>query len=44
MKPMTKRHAPGPCRERALAWVRDPAVWVWAVVGLLALLPLRALA
>jgi hypothetical protein len=30
------------CRARALAWARDPAVWAWAVVGLLALLPLRA--
>lgn len=30
------------CRERAIAWARDPAVWAWAVVGLLALLPLRA--
>jgi hypothetical protein len=30
------------CDLRAVGWVRDPAVWAWAVVVLLALLPLRA--
>lgn len=27
---------------RARGWFRDPAVWAWGVVGLLALLPLRS--
>lgn len=36
------KHEPASmCRTRALAWARDPAVWAWMVVGLLALLPLR---
>ena len=29
-------------RERARGWFRDPALWVWLAVGLLALLPLRS--
>jgi hypothetical protein len=37
-----KRELSSPCIDSALAWARDPAVWAWAVVGLLALLPLRA--
>lgn len=28
--------------KRARGWFRDPALWAWAVVGLLALLPLRS--
>ncbi len=36
-----KRDA-APCRERARSWARDPAVWAWTFVGLLALLPLGA--
>ena len=27
-------------RKRARGWFRDPALWVWLAVGLLALLPL----
>jgi hypothetical protein len=41
MKPV-KRSPSRACRERALAWARDPAAWAWAAVGLLALLPLGA--
>jgi hypothetical protein len=33
--------SPAPvCRLRTRSWFRDPALWAWAVVGLLALLPL----
>jgi len=39
---MTRSERIEPCRARALAWARDPAVWAWTVVGLLALLPLGA--
>jgi hypothetical protein len=28
--------------KRARGWFRDPALWAWVVVGLLALLPLRS--
>ena len=39
-------HDPRPSRTRrddaARALARDPALWAWIVVGLLALLPLRA--
>ena len=31
------------CRARARGWFRDPALWAWAGVGLLALLPLLPL-
>jgi hypothetical protein len=37
-----KRESAAQCRERARSWARDPAVWAWAFVGLLALLPLGA--
>ena len=30
------------CRARARGWFRDPALWAWAGVGLLALLPLSS--
>jgi len=30
------------CRERARGWFRDPALWAWVAVCLLALLPLRS--
>ena len=29
-------------RSGARGWFRDPAVWAWGIVGLLALLPLRS--
>lgn len=41
-RPSLKHGNPSSGRERASGWFRDPALWVWLAVGLLALLPLRS--
>ena len=38
----TRERDPAERRRGVRAIVRDPALWVWAVVALIALLPLRS--